>query len=652
MKMLFEESPQTTLQRAFENYACCRKEHLVFLFILAARGLGWNARLVMNINTIPLKTEQKDKTNVGTQSSPEHINGKKYCDIRKAPEQSATGDKQNLSKKNDHRKRKSLNDRSKPDQIPQLDGAHDDIDVTNYPKYNKKAKVVSKPKERQVSGPGEAYKEKCLSVAAAIKNAREKRKQKKMIIDNETTPKKKSSIHSSESMNYKGSSKKRHIRISEQGRIEAALRSASTSVSAIPSPYRRQLSSDSDSDVPKNCEEKTDPPKNTIHKSTKGKTKSKSTYLEKLNASQNENPCTCQNPCQYWAEVYIDAKWVTVDIVNGRIQSPSSLERYLFRPPTKGKSASKSKIGQILYAIAGNIDGTMNDVTKRYASEKYYVTTQRTRQPVENWIQQTLLPYKADRTSEQGKLDRLEHSQLEKAVAGAPIPKSLGAFKNHPYYALKKDLNKDQVIYPADAPTMGFIQGFGIYARECVQIVLSRRAWLKEGRVVKIGEKPYKVTTAKVKVDRMSGQKLADQSVDLFGNWQTENYEPPKAENGIVPRNEYGNVELFKPWMLPKGTIHVPIQGLSKVAKKLQIDCAPALVGWEYTNGFMRPLYDGYVICEEAQDFIMDAWNQEMDEQNKKAALKREKRAIDNWTKLVRGMLMYKKILNKYSKKK
>ena len=96
-----------------------------------------------------------------------------------------------------------------------------------------------------------------------------------------TTPTKKSSIHSSESQNYKGSSKKRYIRISEQGRIEAALRSASTSVSAIPSPYRRQLSSDSDSDAAKDCEEKTDPPKNTIHKSTKGKTKSKSTYLEK-----------------------------------------------------------------------------------------------------------------------------------------------------------------------------------------------------------------------------------------------------------------------------------------------------------------------------------------------------------------------------------
>ena len=111
----------------------------------------------------------------------------------------------------------------------------------------------------------------------------------------------------------------------------------------------------------------------------------------------------------------------------------------------------------------------------------------------------------------------------------------------------------------------------------------------------------------------------------------------------------YGNVELFKPWMLPKGTLHIPIQGIGRVAKKLNVDCAPALVGWEFLSGFMRPVYDGVVICEEAKDFIMDAWNQEVDEQMKKAALKREKRAITNWTKLVRGMILYHKIANKYS---
>ena len=59
-----------------------------------------------------------------------------------------------------------------------------------------------------------------------------------------------------------------------------------------------------------------------------------------------------------------------------------------------------------------------------------------------------------------------------------------------------------------------------------------------------------------------------------------------------------------------------------------------------------------YVVCEEVNEFIMDAWNQEMDEQMKKDASKKEKRVLDNWTKLVRGALLYRKIANKYSKDK
>lgn len=48
-----------------------------------------------------------------------------------------------------------------------------------------------------------------------------------------------------------------------------------------------------------------------------------------------------------------------------------------------------------------------------------------------------------------------------------------------------------------------------------------------------------------------------NQMLDIYGEWQTEDYIPPPAKDGIVPRNEYGNVELFKPCMLPKGTVHL-----------------------------------------------------------------------------------------------
>ena len=34
---------------------------------------------------------------------------------------------------------------------------------------------------------------------------------------------------------------------------------------------------------------------------------------------------------------------------------------------------------------------------------------------------------------------------------------------------------------------------------------------------------------------------------------------------GIVPKNEYGNVELFKPSMLPEGAVHLPSKSIKTV---------------------------------------------------------------------------------------
>lgn len=51
--------------------------------------------------------------------------------------------------------------------------------------------------------------------------------------------------------------------------------------------------------------------------------------------------------------------------------------------------------------------------------------------------------------------------------------------------------------------------------------------------------------------------KIKDQPLELFGHWQTDPYVPPEAKNGVIPRNEFGNVDLFKEEMLPKGTVHI-----------------------------------------------------------------------------------------------
>lgn len=48
--------------------------------------------------------------------------------------------------------------------------------------------------------------------------------------------------------------------------------------------------------------------------------------------------------------------------------------------------------------------------------------------------------------------------------------------------------------------------------------------------------------------------------------------------------------------------------GLNKVCRKLNVDCASAIVGFDFHGGWSHPVYDGFVICEEFADKVIAAW--------------------------------------------
>jgi hypothetical protein len=54
----------------------------------------------------------------------------------------------------------------------------------------------------------------------------------------------------------------------------------------------------------------------------------------------------------------------------------------------------------------------------------------------------------------------------------------------------------------------------------------------------------------------------------------------------------------------------VTVPGLNRVARKLGIDCAPAMIGFDFHCGGCHPVLDGFIVCEEYQDALLDAWNQ------------------------------------------
>jgi len=381
-------------------------------------------------------------------------------------------------------------------------------------------------------------------------------------------------------------------------------------------------------------------------KSIKKKTDSKEETKSRRNTSKNEvSPKKEESPgpsrgkqskksevkdnkeMYYWVEVYLqkEKKWIPVDVLTGKVNNPSDIESRVPKP--------------VMYVFAVNSGGRIKDVTMKYCSN--FLTSSKKLRIDQKWLDKTLRPYL---DTDNDKEDR----EMIKKSEEAPLPTSVAQFKGHPMYVLQRHLLKFEAIYPSDAPTLGFIKGEPVYARECVHILNGRTAWLKEGRVVKIGEEPYKIVKARPKWDKMSGCKKSDEPLDLFGHWQTELYKPKPAENGIVPRNEYGNVELFKPWMLPEGTIHIEINGLASVIRKTGIDAAPAMMGWDFSGTFARPVLQGYVVCKENVDALMDAWNQEQEIKAQREHEKREKRVLGNWKRLVKGLVFREKMRLKY----
>ena len=69
-----------------------------------------------------------------------------------------------------------------------------------------------------------------------------------------------------------------------------------------------------------------------------------------------------------------------------------------------------------------------------------------------------------------------------------------------------------------------------------------------------------------------------------------------------------------------------------------------------FLGGGSHPVYDGYVVCEENAEALMDAWNAEQEEKIAREESKREKRVLDNWKKLVKGLMFREKMKNKYLK--
>nr|KAJ3422857.1 hypothetical protein HK105_005941 [Polyrhizophydium stewartii] len=233
-------------------------------------------------------------------------------------------------------------------------------------------------------------------------------------------------------------------------------------------------------------------------------------------------------------------------------------------------------------------ENTAKDVTARY-SVAWSTTTRKLRLPPgergEGWWKLVLWLYsKSVKTAR----ERREDAALAMSQVNEPMPTKFAGFENHPLYTLERHCKKDQIIFPKDQKYV-----VGVFKKENV-------------------------------------------------------YPRSHVHTGRIPRNPFGNIEILHPRMIPSGAVHIPVKGVASVARKLGVDFAQALTGFQFAGGRPTPVIDGIVVLKENEEMILEAFDQDMQAKHQAQLRKREAAVLARWRRLVVGLMTRARLFREY----
>ncbi|KAK1909763.1 hypothetical protein P3342_007935 [Pyrenophora teres f. teres] len=366
----------------------------------------------------------------------------------------------------------------------------------------------------------------------------------------------------------------------------------------------------------------------------------------------------------------------------GSAASPDKLSEFYAR----GAAADKAR--QVLaYLIAFSADGTAKDVTTRYLPKHQWPgRTKGFRMPIEkvpihnkrgkvkrweewDWFKSLMRPYSRphdkrqpwDEVEDEGDLIPV-HPEKKKDMDEEGGKETLQGYKNSAEYVLERHLRREEALKPGAKIIRHFVTGKGdnekaepVYRRKDVVLCKTQESWHKEGREVLEGEQPLKLVpmravtvTRKREIEereRIEGGKVKQ---GLYSKAQTDWIIPDPIVDGKIPRNAFGNIDVYVPTMVPKGAVHIPLKGTARVCRKLNIDYAEACTGFEFGKQRAVPVLTGVVVAQENEDMLIDAWEAEEAEKQRKERAKREKFLLALWRRFASGLRVVNRMREEY----
>ena len=95
-----------------------------------------------------------------------------------------------------------------------------------------------------------------------------------------------------------------------------------------------------------------------------------------------------------------------------------------------------------------------------------------------------------------------------------------------------------------------------------------------------------------------------DVRVGLYAAFQTELYVPPPVVRGRVPRNAYGNLDIYVPSMIPKGGVHIRSPDAAKAARIVGVDYADAVTGFEFKGRRGAAVIQGIIVASQYREAV------------------------------------------------
>lgn len=384
----------------------------------------------------------------------------------------------------------------------------------------------------------------------------------------------------------------------------------------------------------------------------------------------------------YWTEVLspITNRYISVDPLVLNIVACTSELVAGFEP--RGSKAERSK-QVIAYVVGYSADGTAKDVTVRYLKRRMWPgKTKGVRMPVEKvpiynqkgrikmhqevdtfksimsgYARDARLRTLADDIEDQNDLEPVRPARQAKGGE-----ETLQGYKSSAEFVLERHLRRDEALKSGSKHIKMFTTGKGekavqekVYLRQDVVTCKTVESWHKEGRQVKPGEQPMKLVpiravtlTRKRELEQAEAEGGEKVKQGLYAREQTDWIIPAPIKDGIIPKNAFGNIDCYVPSMVPEGAVHLPYRGMVKVCRRLDINYAEAVVGFDFKSQRAVPLVQGVVIATENKQAVMEAWQADEAERLRKEDKKREMMTLALWRKFLMGLRILVRVNEEY----